>query len=109
MPDEMEPLADGTWIRRQQPVLRHECRVPRDRNNSGMPAPAAGSVGDVWRCNECRQYWRLELLQLTPNEMTFVWPYNRDWNQISRRKGRRIERRTAKRDLGPYPSGGSID
>lgn len=44
-----------TWVRRidDEP---HRCDAPRGRFNS-----PEGQEGDLWRCDECRTLWRIDL------------------------------------------------
>jgi hypothetical protein len=45
-----------TWVRRQQP--KHECAPPV--NEGDIPGiRAAGSIGDLWRCDTCQKLWRV--------------------------------------------------
>lgn len=70
-----------TWIRRQQCTVAHACPTPARKVRIGLPAPPPpssgaapgwkpgpptyhdmtvtdGSVGDLWRCDDCGKLWR---------------------------------------------------
>lgn len=44
-----------TWVRRTDPRTAHRCPAPQ----SGSFRSPVGQHGDLWRCHECGQLWRV--------------------------------------------------
>lgn len=62
-----------TWVRQQQPG--HECAPP---TTGSIPAiGAAGTIGDLWRCDNCGRLWRVAAAD--ENTRSGQQPHGRHW------------------------------
>ena len=93
-----------SWVRKTPPPSEHECEPPR---RNGLLGAVDGQNGDLWRCDDCGDLWRVGLAcgpcdrAGGPFEHVGLHVGGRDWRPATWWQRLRHRRAGHDPDLGP--------